>query len=464
MRSDPLSFFLREKRADVDVESATSGAAPSRLDPGERALAGLAAQSSLYAVALPWAGGEVLKRVGEQGSVPWGKVEPLKGVPSTGAPALTPSNDGRFLGLFDIRGRAKEAPEEAFAAVEHKLGEIGGIVNSFFEKHQLGPKGVTMNFRSGPLTSAFGPHYDLDAKKVFLPRVSKELALHELGHAADYTGSTLGRIRAIGEPMARRAAMTALPIALIAGDEIAKALPGTVDDHVIHFMQDHAPSIMAATLAATTLYPEAKASMLALKHIREAEGGATAVESLKKLGPLWGTYLIKAIPPVVGMALARKYMREARARNDQSNEAAKTAGAVEGALGSLKETALDLTHVARQLGRGVVELAKDPNAGRRIAAAAREVGTSPEMVNGALSAAIPAAAGALYLYGTEPGKVLRRQITNVGRRPTEVFSTRPTDEAWRERHPAVFAGLVGLGAAMSAGLLQKMIKDVQGVL
>lgn len=462
MRSDPLSFFaLRKTALDGAADAGDGRPAGAALDPGERALAGLAAQSSIYAVALPWAGGQVLRHFGDKGSVPWGSVEPLQGIPSSGSPVIKPGNEGRFMGLFNLSGRAKEAPAEAWQSVEHKLGEIGGIVDSFFQRHQLGEKGVTLNFRAGPLTKAFGPHYDLDTRKVFLPRVGKELALHELGHAADYAGSTLGKIRAVGEPIVRRAALAALPIALIAGDEIAKALPGTVDDRAIHFMQDHAPTIMAATLAATSLYPEAKASLLALKHIREVEGADAAMSALKKLGPLWGSYLLKAIPPVVGMALARKYMREARQRNEQNQ---KTAGRLDAQLGPLKDMALDLAHVARQIGRGVVELAKDPEAGRRIAAAAREVGTSPEFVTGALSSAIPAAAGALYLYGTEPGRVLRQQIHNVGRSTTEVFKTRPHDEVWRERHPAMFAGLVGIGAAMSAGVLQKMIKDMQGVL
>jgi hypothetical protein len=294
--------------------------------------------------------------------------------------------------------------------------------------------------------------------------VSKELALHELGHAADYTSSALGKIRAVGEPILRRAAMATLPIALIAGDEIAKALPGTIDDRAIHFMQDHAPTIMAATLAATSLYPEAKASMLALKHIQEVEGGAAAAASLKKLLPLWGSYVLKAIPPVVGLALARKYLREARGANEARGPNEKTAGFVANALGELKDAAFDLGHVARQLGHGVVQLARDPDVGSRIAAASKKIGTSPEFVTGAMSSAIPAAAGALYLYATEPGRVLRKQIHNVGRKTTEVFSTRPRDEAWREQHPAMFAGLVGLGAAMSAGVLHKMINDLQAVL
>lgn len=457
MRADPLSFFALSK---VAAAAGPSGqpATEGHLDPGERALAGLAAQSSLYTVALPWAAGRVLGRLGNRDSVKWGDVEPLQGVRANGLPVVKPGNEGRFMELFDITGRTKGAPAEAWNAVQHKLNEIGGVVNSFFQKHELGEKGVTLNFRSGLLTDITSPSYNMDTRKVFLPRVSKELALHELGHAADYTGSALGKIRAVGEPILQHAAMATLPIALIAGDEIAKALPGTIDDRAIHFMQDHAPSIMAATLAATSLYPEAKASMLALRHIKDVEGGAAAVASLKKLLPLWGSYVLKAIPPVVGLALARKYLREARSENE------KTAGLVANVLGDLKDAALDFGHVARQIGQGVVQLAKDPEAGGRIAAAAKRVGTSPEFVTGALSSAIPAAAGALYLYATEPGRVLRKQIHGVGRKTTEVFSTRPHNETWREQHPAMFAGLVGLGAAMSAGVLHKMINDVQAVL
>jgi hypothetical protein len=262
----------------------------------------------------------------------------------------------------------------------------------------------------------------------------------------------------VADPILRTAALATVPIALIAGDEIAKAIPGTIDDRVIHFMQDHAPTIVGATLAATQLYPEAKASLLALRHIREMEGRGATASALKRLLPLFGSYVLHAIPPIVGMVLARKYMREARAENE------KTASVVNAALGGLKDMALDLGHVAKQIGRGVVELAKDPHVGKRIATAAKEVGTSPDFVTGALRSAIPATAGALYLYGTEPGRVLRQQVHDVGRNMKSVVTARPHDEQWRERHPVAFAGLVGIGAAMSGGVLHKMINDLKQVL
>jgi hypothetical protein len=458
---DPLSFFVREKVADEVAAGASAAPNPpgKTLDPGEKALAGLAAQSSIYAVGGALVGGEVLRHFAGKDSVPWGDVDPILGATSIqDLPQMVPKNEARFLGLFDVAGRPKTAPPHEFQGVVHKLDEIHGVVDSFFDKHRLGEKGVTLNFRSGLFTSIRGTHYDVGTKRVFLPQVSKEIALHELGHAADYTGSTLGKLRAIAEPVFRSAALASVPIALIAGDELAKAIPGTVDDRAIQFLQDHAPAVMGATLAATTLYPEAKASVLALQHIGKMEGRAAVGASLKKLLPLWGSYLLHAIPPVVGMALARKYMREARARNE------KTAGVVGAALGGLKNTAADLGYVARQLGQGVVELVKDPEVGRRIAGAAREVGTSPDFVLGALTAAIPATAGALYLYGTEPGRVIRQQINRAGRSTKEVFGTRPHDELWRESHPAAFAGLVGLGAALSRGVIIRMVNDLTQVL
>jgi hypothetical protein len=411
-------------------------------------------------VGLPWAGSKVLEHLGQKDSVFWGNVQPSLGNTSIGA--MKPTNETRVLGLFNVAGRAKEAPLADEEAVVGKLDEIQHVVDSFFEKHRLAQKGVTMNFRAGPLTTK--PFFDIDTKRVFLPQVSKEIALHELGHAADYTGSTLGKIRAVAEPVLRRAALVSVPIALIAGDELARAIPGTIDDKAIQFVQDHAPTIVGATVAATQLYPEAKASILALKHIKDVEGGAAALASVKKLLPAWGSYVLGAIPAIVGMALARRYMREARDHNQKNETAEKTAGVVGEALGAIKDSVLDLGHVARQLGHGVVQLARDPEVGQRIATAAKEVGTSPGFVVGALSSAMPATAGALYLYGTEPGRIIRQQIHRVGRSTKELLRSRPHDEQWRERHPAAFAGIVGLGAALSGGILHKMINDLQMVL
>ncbi len=322
-----------------------------------------------------------------------------------------------------------------------------------------------MNFRGGVISSGFGPHYSTADKKVFLPRVSKEIALHELGHAADYTSSRLGRVRAVAEPILRNAALTVVPLALLAGDEIAKAIPGTIDDKAIKFMQDHAPSIVGATLAATTLFPEAKASFLAIKHLHETEGAASAIAAAKKLIPAWGTYALAVIPPIVGMALARRYLQHAREHNEKIDKSAGVIGeAVGGVLDEMKEIGSDIGHVGRQIGHGFGQLVKEPGMVGRLATAAKEVGTSPHFVMGALVSAIPATAGALYLYTTESGKIIRDQVDKTYPGGRQVMKNRPKDEEWRERNPGLFAGLVGMGTALSAGVLSKLINDAKEVL
>jgi hypothetical protein len=162
------------------------------------------------------------------------------------------------------------------------------------------------------------------------------------------------------------------------------------------------------------------------------------------------------IPPLVGVALARRYMRQARAQNE------KTAGLtdmIRGTIETVRDMGLDVAHVGRQLGRGALELIRDPEVGRRIGEAAKEVGTSPSFVMGALTSAIPATAGALYMYGTRPGKILRQQVGKV-----KGAGGASDGDQWRERHPAVFAGLVGLGTALSTGILTKFLSDLKDVL
>jgi hypothetical protein len=307
--------------------------------------------------------------------------------------------------------------------------------------------------------------------------VGKVLALHELGHAADYA-SRFGKFRSIAEPVLKRGALIALPIALAAGDRIKEMIPGTIDDKVISFMQDHAPEIMGATLAATSLIPEASASIRAVKHLREMElvgkqPAGTAMAAAKKLLPFWGTYLLGAIPAVVGMSLARKYMRAARA------EKAELAGDVEAKLRELEKTGSmetlishgkDFAHVAAEIGRGASNLIFNKGTVRQIGRAAKETGQSPEFIWGALSAALPATMGALYMYGTPGGEQIRNRLDPkprdiiLGHRKKQILHAANKDEEWRVANPLKFAGLVAMGAALSGGVMTKFFHDMMRVL
>ena len=107
---------------------------------------------------------------------------------------------------------------------------------------------------------------------------------------------------------------------------------------------------------------------------------------------------------------------------------------------------------------------------RRIGQAAKETGQSPEFIQGALTAAIPATLGTLYLYGTRSGKEIRERLPEGTREKAlrlprkELVLARKKDEVWREQHPYRFAGLVALGAAMSGGILTKLFSDLRRVL
>jgi len=459
MGGDPLSFFASEKTASDDR--------PKKLDPGERALAGMAAASTFAMKAVPEIGSFGLGYLAEKGSVSSRQLPQLRGLTTLDPKKINiPSVDkSRFMGLFNVSTRDKTP--EGLAEATAKLDDIHGVVDSFFKKNNLAEKGVRIDIRNGPLSSSSGNQYDILNKRVRLTDVSKEIALHELGHAADFTGSRFARMRGLASGALLNIASTAVPIALVAGDEISKAIPGTVDDKAIRFMQEYAPEIAGATLAATQLYPEAKASFLALKHIKEVEGSLAAKEALKKLLPAWGTYALAAIPPIVGMALARKYWREAHEHNASHSKTASVGDLVSGFAESIANAAHDIGHVGSQIAHGVQGILSRPGAGARFLSAAKEVGSSPQFVYGAMSSAIPAAAGAMYLYGTPQGKVMRNRMGGLGEKSSQVYSRlehKPQDETWREQNPAAFAGIVGLGTALSAGVLSKLFHDLTEVL
>jgi hypothetical protein len=519
MRKDPLQIFLEAKTAaeeapDTALEELvqrpfTRDPDPESLDPGERAMAGMLAVGGSVAGGLAnFLAQTTLRDVMFKDSVPATKLLPASGQSFIDLQRGQPKQ--RILGLFEASGRqpvmspkteadiaavfsSGKAPEtaaaKAMARQTEKVREISQTVDSFIDKHNLKQKGVTVNLKQGPLNWMLGPRYEIGKKRVYLPDISKEIALHELGHAADYTKGRIGRIRGVAEPMLRRGAQIALPAALIAGDRIKELLPGTVDDKAIEFMQDHAPEIMGATLAATQLYPEAKASYLALKHIAETEGRAGVRAALPRLGAGWGTYVLSAIPAIVGLSLARKYMREARAEKGETEdfvqqklrELEKTSGAwlsgldprvlVPAAARWTRSSARDIAHVGKQIGRQSKEMVQNQEVLRRLSSAAKQVGTDPTFAQGALISAVPAAMGALYLYGTDSGKEIRQRMdpADVNR----VFSgkdtgipvvSKKTEESWREENPLRFAGLVAAGAALSGGIMSKLFSDLSRVL
>lgn len=494
MPKDPLSLFAHEKVAGdgapgmpVDEFHRISARPSSQsIDPGERALAGMAAVSgSLSAKFIPiLAESAIVSRItrGEAGMPRPGGLGPASSVKELLTKQFSDPSS-KFLGLFDVTGRAQSKAQWLSPGMEaerlkvgHRLQEIEDIADSFIDKHNLKEKGVKIHLRQGPLSGTLTGQYVPSTKQVFIPSVGKATLLHELGHAADYT-TRLGRIRKFVEPAIRRSVLVALPVALAAGDQIKEMIPGTIDDRAIKFMQDNAPGIMGATLAATVLYPEAKASMLAIRHVAEKEGPLAARQIAKKLGPALGTYILGAIPAIIGMSLARKYMRQAR------SEKAEISGDIEQMMSELEKTSAslieeflhhgkDVAHVAKAIAKGTAGLISKPGTMRNIGRAAKEVGASPEFVHGAIVSAVPAALGALYMYSTPSGEIVRKRMSEAHKK--DIFAhEKPghsggvqmvAKERWREQHPLRFAGLVALGAAMAGGIMTKFMRDLTPIL
>jgi len=494
LRPDPLTWFAHEKVADEAAEFAPEPyQIPRQLtrakslvseDPGERALAGfLSVTGSLSAKLTPMAARAIGRLAGGGDSNNW-TGPPIQGVSSIreaqGAmfkqdPSKPVNRQHRVLGLFDVRQSHPPLDDagllQSMKRYQH-LDNVQDVVDSYIKKHDLKRQGLRMNFQRGPLSGMSGSTYNPATKEVTLPSMGKETILHELGHVADYTTRT-GRVRAMIEPALQRSVLMALPIALAAGDRIKEMIPGTIDDKTISFLQDHAPGIMAGTLAATTLYPEAKASISAIKHIRDLERlgkqpAGAAMAAFKRLGPGFATYLMTSIPAIAGMALARKYMYQARAEKREKfdiQDLEKTSSIIRGFVQGAREVG----GVVRQIASGAADLITEPGTLRRVGRAAAEVGTSPEFIRGALGAAVPAALGALYMYSTPSGAAVRERLHPetrarlMGHTPMAVGPVALQTEQWRGEHPLRFAGLVGMGAALSGGIISRLVADLTRV-
>lgn len=445
------------------------------LDPGERALAGILAGQAVAKIPRIIGGlgmaGASLSEAKSWVFQPMIDQKTIKEMMSSGgAPGKT-----KILNLFEVTTRpdATLLKTEAQARIRaermseltKEMKKIQPVVDSFIKKHKLVEKGVRMDFQRSLLSMA--PFYDPLTKRVALPVVSAPIALHELGHAADYARPG-GAARRVAGSIGNRAAMIALPTALIAGDKIKEMIPGSIDDKAIGFLQDHAPAIGAATLAATSFIPEVKATKFALEHIKEVQGGKAARAAAKKLLPALGTYLLSYVPVVAGLSFAKKYMNEKREQDAAIEKTSGFGGTFFRHLSeAIQDTGAGLRHAANQVDDQAQRLLRDPDMGKRLLHAAKATGSDPTFIAGAVNTAIPATLGALYFYGTPAGREIRDRMGKeyTGRVIPETHHGGPlaqnTREAWRENHPLRFAGLVGLGSALSGGIISKLLTDIR---
>lgn len=214
------------------------------------------------------------------------------------------------------------------------------------------------------------------------------------------------------------------------GDQIKEKIPGSVDDKVIDFLQENPVATGLAGYGLATLYPEARASYSALKHVLKHRGKAEMMKDLKRtLGPAYGTYLAGALPVAAGYGLAKKYKS------------------------SLKE-----------------KEKKKAKKGQEKAAA-----ITPEDIKafaaGAAVAGIPTGLAAYYQHGTKGGRTINdideeRIRRNVSSRlgqglGAKAYARAKKTNEFMERHPVGAAVATGGAIGLLSGLLTAvMMKDM----
>jgi hypothetical protein len=466
MVKDVHSFFVTKVAKDDPKKV---------IDPGEAAAAGLAiAAGPLAQQIIPPVASYALSGLGPE-QVPWQGTQ-VSGL-SKVEPFLTAQTEAdlkkfigpktqtrRLLNLFDVR--TKPMPEGFSPRSIEALAKSYPLIDKMIDRYDLAKKGVKLEFTEAPLASLTGPKWIPHTKTVRMPVVNEELILHELGHAAHETrvgSKAFGAIR----NFAARAGTLSVPMAFLAGNEIQKMLPGTVDDKIIDFIQKNAPAVMAASYAASELYPEVQATTRAVHHVYKTKGAAAARKTLKALMPSMISHVVPIIPVLVGVSLAKKWYFKEKAKEEKTAGVLKNIG--QGFWETIGPLAAETANIAGQVGRQTSELLRKPpeKVMKTLWRSGMDTVKSPEFVSGAVTAGIPAATFAYVYHNTPHGKAYRRaldkhesQFGSVAR--AEVDLRRVKEEARDDS--ATWPAIVGIGAALSGGFLAKMWSDIAHVL
>lgn len=374
-------------------------------------------------------------------------------------------------GLFRIKPRKKDItkldPRLSMGEL-NKLVDMQKSVNSMLDRYKLPEKGVTLSFRSGPISKLLGARYNIPSKEIVLPKVSKHLALHEIGHAAHFTQKGAPAARLIRNTIYRGSTL-AVPMAYIAGDEIQKMFPGKIDDKVVDFIQRHAPAILASTYAASTLYPEVQATARAISHVYKTEGKQAAKEIAKKLTPRFLSYTMPLIPAMVGMGMAKKWHREAKENRRKLEEGiGKEAGIFSDMGNFLHNVRLHSSNVIKQVGEqgGYVLGLPTGKFMNEMYRSGKNVLKSPEFAAGAAVAGIPAAIISYLKFNTPHGAVYAEKKRQYGFGEKLSFKGKgsPASEieyqTVRSKQDATTPAIVGITAALSGGFLSKLFTDL----
>ncbi len=455
------------------------------VDPGEAAAAGMAVASSTLAKMLPPAFG--MLDLGPE-KREW------RGTPSYDIARTSEFAEGfaedrrskKLLNLFDIRlpprgdvTFTQHGLVEIPKAHEHELDYLQSIsksIDGMLTKYKLPQKGVKMDIGGGSIQNVFGPRYNILDKKIQLPWMGKEYALHEIGHAAHFAERG-ARASATVRNLLNKSAFIGIPMAYVAGDEIKKMFPGKIDDKAVDFVQKHAPAIAAATWTAAQVYPEVQATARAVNYVRETEGNAAARQTLKKLlGPLM-SYVIPVIPAVVGLSLAKKYYFDAK-KKDKKKGLKKKAGVKSWLTEMLTPTweeivrpvISDISFNVGNISHQTLDLIDHPinEVSKKLWDAGIKTVKSPEFVSGAIHAGVPTAALTYVYYNTPHGKTYLKRYSDIHKRNSDEVGRAREEYEYakiKAKHDNVTLPVIaGAAAAVSGGFLSKLFMDIGRVL
>lgn len=463
------SFFLTKIAKDD----------PNKIvDPGEAAAAGLAIGTHPIATKVLPIGGSYLAGRWTAPPVPW-LGQPMYGLGEGGISTPDKILKGmnkvpRIMNLFKVR------PLDPGGIVEGKFKRIRGAVDpqqvqvlqeslksadQMMKKYDLYKKKVKFDIVKGPLSRLTGPSFDSSTKRIKMPWIDKDYFLHEIGHAAHLTKPGARTLHGVRKAI-KAGVGSAIPMAYLVGNEIQQMLPGKIDDKIISFVQENAPAIMAATWTASEIYPEVQATSRAVHHVYKTEGKKAAIKTLKRLLPPLASYVLPVIPAIVGLSLAKKYYFDAKKEED----VVKTANFLGGLYREvLAPTGEELASVAGQIAKQTGKLfRKEPkDVMQTLYRAGIKSAKSPEFVSGAIYAGIPAATWAYAIHNTHHGKLYRqkREALRVksGQHPQQLADLQ--EHLAKQKDDSVtLPALVGLGAAVSGGFLNKFWSDIMRVL
>lgn len=325
----------------------------------------------------------------------------------------------------------KKPSTHAASDVSAKMKDLADLSESMLQERGLKDK-VTVNLSSGLGKNYYNPI----AKSVNVGTAAPSVALHEIGHAADYKNSL---VKTVARRLPHLAALTAVPASYGYGDYIKEKIPGSVDDKVIDFIQKHPFATTLAGYGSSTLYPEAKASFLAWKHMKNKRSLAYANKAaLRELAPAFGTYMLGAVPALAVAGVAKMLYEGSKRKPAKKKGIKKKAG-----LWS------DTKNIYKKI-------TTDPEAKKRFL---RGFATGAGMGGLGLGGFVA------YRTGTKGGKLMTDVDQEVSRdaikrdpfiskkMEKDILRRSEKSRAWQEKHPIATTAIAGGVGALGLGTL-----------